>query len=76
MAGPHSCPARLSSLRWRSYRLPRLAPSSLALPTGGAIDGEYDDGDLTGSNVRVYIVDTGVQGSHDDFGGRVVNGHT
>ena len=26
--------------------------------------------------MRVYIVDTGVQGSHDDFGGRVVNGHT
>ena len=36
----------------------------------------YDDGDLTGKGVRVYIVDTGVQGSHDDFGGRVVNGHT
>ena len=57
------------------YRLP-LAPSSLALLTGGAIDNEYDDGDLTGTNVRVYIVDTGVQGSHDDFGGRVVNGNT
>ena len=26
--------------------------------------------------MRVYIVDTGVQGSHVDFGGRVVNGHT
>ena len=58
------------------YRLLRLAPSSLALPTGGAIDSEYNDGDLTGTNVRVYIVDTGVQGSHDDFGGRVVNGNT
>ena len=43
---------------------------------GGAIDRSYDDGDLTGKGVRVYIVDTGVQGSHDDFGGRVVNGHT
>ena len=43
---------------------------------GGAIDNNYDDGDLTGKGVRVYIVDTGVQGSHDDFGGRVVNGHT
>ena len=32
--------------------------------TGGAIDGIYDDGDLTGSGVRVYVVDTGVQGSH------------
>ena len=43
---------------------------------GGAIDGEYDDGDLTGQGVRVYIVDTGVQGSHVDFEGRVVPGHT
>ena len=34
---------------------------------GGATDGEYDDGDLTGKGVRVYIVDTGVLGSHDDF---------
>ena len=34
---------------------------------GGATDGEYDDGHLTGKGVRVYIVDTGVLGSHDDF---------
>ena len=43
---------------------------------GRPIDNNYDDGDLTGKGVRVYIVDSGVQGSHDDFGGRVVNGHT
>ena len=75
--GGYGWPTQLPSApqRSRSYRLP-LAPSSLALPTGGAIDSEYDDGDLTGTNVRVYIVDTGVQGSHDDFGGRVVNGNT
>ena len=43
---------------------------------GRPTDNKYDDGDLTGKGVRVYIVDTGVQGSHVDFGGRVVNGHT
>eukprot|EP00964_Phaeocystis_antarctica_P132977 scaffold97140_cov56-Phaeocystis_antarctica.AAC.1 len=43
---------------------------------GRPTDNNYDDGDLTGKGVRVYIVDTGVKGSHDDFGGRVVNGHT
>jgi len=42
----------------------------------GVVDNTYDDGDLTGKGVRVYIVDSGVQGSHVDFGGRVVNGHT
>ena len=43
---------------------------------GGAIDGSFDDGNLTGKGVRVYIVDTGVLGSHEDFSGRVVNGNT
>ena len=66
----------MNSLRWRSYRPTRpltLVPRS---STGGAIDGSYDDGDLTGKGVRVYIVDTGVLGSHVDFAGRVVDGHT
>ena len=43
---------------------------------GGKTDGKYDDGNLKGKGVRVYIVDNGVQGSHLDFGGRVVDGHT
>ena len=44
--------------------------------TGGPTDGKFDDGDLRGQGVRVYIVDTGIQGSHVEFGGRVVSGHT
>ena len=42
----------------------------------GTVDSKFDDGDLTGKGVRMYIVDTGVQGAHTDFGGRVVDGHT
>ena len=42
----------------------------------GVDDNSYDDGDLGGQGVRVYVVDTGIQGSHVDFGGRVVSGHT
>ena len=44
----------------------------------GVDDNSYDDGDLRGggTGVRVYVVDTGIQGSHVDFGGRVVSGHT
>ena len=42
----------------------------------GVDDDSFDDGDLTGTGVRVYVVDDGVQGSHVDFGGRVVSGHT
>ena len=50
---------------------PTLAPC-----TGNPIDGKYDDGDLGGQGVRVYVVDSGIQDSNVDFGGRVVNGHT
>ena len=44
----------------------------------GVDDNSYDDGDLTGggTGVRVYIVDSGIQGTHVDFGNRVVNGYT
>ncbi|HMO81030.1 MAG TPA: S8 family serine peptidase [Pyrinomonadaceae bacterium] len=30
----------------------------------------------TGSGVRAYIIDTGIRASHNDFGGRVINGFT
>src|SRR5690606_37170606 len=30
----------------------------------------------TGSGVKAYILDTGIRASHNDFGGRVVAGHT
>lgn len=32
--------------------------------------------DYTASNVRAYIVDTGILASHSDFGGRVLSGYT
>jgi len=37
-------------------------------------DGQYDDSGATGSGSLVYILDTGVRISHDDFGGRAVAG--
>jgi serine protease len=32
--------------------------------------------DTTATNVRAYIIDTGIRASHSDFGGRVLNGFT
>jgi hypothetical protein len=42
----------------------------------GIDDDSFDNGNLTGMGVRVYVVDNGVQGSHVDFEGRVVSGYT
>jgi subtilisin family serine protease len=39
------------------------------------LDGTYVY-DYTASNVRAYIVDTGILASHSDFGGRVLSGYT
>ena len=39
------------------------------------LDGSYTY-NTTASNVRTYIVDTGVLASHNDFGGRVISGFT
>jgi len=61
---------RLSHLRAPPWGIDRIDTN------GGKTDGKYDDGNLKGKGVRVYIVDNGVQGSHLDFGGRVVDGHT
>jgi len=32
--------------------------------------------DVTASNVRAYIIDSGIRASHSDFGGRVLSGYT
>ncbi len=39
------------------------------------LNGTYNF-DATGSGVRVYIIDTGIRGTHTQFGGRVISGFT
>ena len=39
------------------------------------IDGKYNYF-ATGSGVKVYIIDTGIRATHNDFGGRVISGFT
>ena len=39
-------------------------------------DSTYNYGGMTGQNVRVYVLDTGVRISHQDFGGRAVAGYS
>jgi len=38
------------------------------------LDGNTDRGALTGAGIDIYIVDTGVRATHEQFGGRVVPG--
>ena len=38
------------------------------------LDGSYSYGNSTAAGTRIYILDTGVRASHDDFGGRAVGG--
>lgn len=40
----------------------------------GPLDGNADFGALTGAGVNIYIVDSGVLSTHEQFGGRVVAG--
>ena len=40
----------------------------------GPLDGNADFGALTGAGVNIYIVDSGVLPTHEQFGGRVVAG--
>lgn len=41
----------------------------------GALDGKYSYNDSSGYDVRIYIVDTGVDATHREFGSRVVDGY-
>jgi subtilisin family serine protease len=40
----------------------------------GPLDGNVDMGALTGAGVNIYVVDSGVLPTHEQFGGRVVAG--
>lgn len=50
------------------WHLDRINQSNLPL------DGNSDRGVLTGAGVDVYVVDTGVRATHEQFGGRVIAG--
>ncbi len=53
-----------------SWGLDRIDQRTLPL------SGSYDDANNTGSNVPVYVVDTGIFAAHSDFGSRVTAGFT
>lgn len=52
----------------------RDAPWHLDRVDSIADDGAYDYGDALGSGAVVYVIDTGIRISHDDFGGRATGG--
>lgn len=51
-----------------SWHLDRINQTALPL------DGNVSMGALTGAGVNIYVVDTGVLASHEQFGGRVIAG--
>ena len=53
-----------------SWGLDRIDDRTLPL------DSTYDYGGYTGAGVRVYVLDTGVRTSHEEFGGRTDTGYT
>ena len=40
------------------------------------LDGLFNRGGNTGSGVRAYVIDTGIRGTHREFGGRVGKGYS
>uniref|UniRef100_A0A383V4M1 Peptidase S8/S53 domain-containing protein n=1 Tax=Tetradesmus obliquus TaxID=3088 RepID=A0A383V4M1_TETOB len=38
------------------------------------LDGQYSSGDYDGRGVHIYVIDTGVRTSHQDFAGRISDG--
>ncbi len=64
----------------QAYSMRRLSVQASAPWNLDAIDGtrdsQYRYGVANGANVRIYVLDSGIRTSHNDFGGRALGGYS